>query len=428
MMIANLSSSCGSLFVRFATNVQLLYVGRILGGLSFGMCFANIPPYTGEISQSRVRKFTATFIQTFYNTGFVIIFGLTTFLDWRTAIWILLCFPLINIITLSICPESPIWLMNQGKEKECLFVLNALRGNEAIAKDEVERIKRNLNRQKELNIGDSDSSVIKNKLGILCKGTFIRPFIVVTILLTLCWHLTGGIVLGFYAIDILEGIKIPMDTYWAAFMIACFQLFSAIVANIISSVLPRRKLFMGCGILEVIGTLILGTMVYFHRQKYFLDVIEDYSFVKWIPLVGILCFYGGYFGGYVTVTFILLAELLPSNARNIGSSMASACSILSMFIVVKFIPILKGTIGLDGCFWFFSGATFCSLVFCYIFVPETFGKTLESIEDHYREICYGNKVTAKVSKINPKLNSIFVFMKLLQSKNKFNYYKSLFSF
>ena len=143
MMIANLSSSCGSLFVRFATNVQLLYVGRILGGLSFGMCFANIPPYTGEISQSRVRKFTATFIQTFYNTGFVIMFGMTTFLDWRTAIWILLCFPLINIITLSICPESPIWLMNQGKEKECLFVLNALRGNEAIAKDEVERIKRN---------------------------------------------------------------------------------------------------------------------------------------------------------------------------------------------------------------------------------------------------------------------------------------------
>ena len=69
-MIANLLSACGFLFVRFASTVELLYVGRVLGGLSFGLCFANIPPYTGEISQSRVRKFTATFMQTFYNAGF----------------------------------------------------------------------------------------------------------------------------------------------------------------------------------------------------------------------------------------------------------------------------------------------------------------------------------------------------------------------
>lgn len=401
MIIANLLSGSGFLFVRFANNVELLYFGRLVGGLSFGLCFANIPPYTGEISQSRVRKFTATFMQTFYNAGFVTTFGLTTFLDWRTAIWILLCFPCINILTISIIPESPTWLMIKNKENESMTALNSLRGNKLIALQEMKRIKQNVNKQKELSMNDNNSSFIKNKLNILCKGTFIRPFLVVTTLLTLCWHLTGGIVLGFYAIDILEGIKIPMDTYWAAFMIACFQLFSAIVANIISSVLPRRKLFIGCGILEVIGTLILGTMVYLYRQEYFVEFIKDYSFIKWIPMVGILCFYGGYFGGYVTVTFILMGELLPSNARSIGSSMASACSILSMFLVVKFIPVLKESIGLDGCFWFFSGATFCSLIFCYVFVPETFGKTLESIEDHYREICYGSKICPKTSHFNP---------------------------
>ena len=398
MILANMFSAIGFVFVRFANNVALLYFGRLIAGLSFGLCFANIPPYTGEISQSRVRKFTATFMQTFYNTGFVITFGLNTFLNWRTSIWILLCFPCITTITLLFCPESPTWLMIKGKGDLGTSVLSSLRGNPIIAATEIERIKQNLIRQTELTSIDNNSSFIKNKLKVILKGTFIRPFIVVTTLLTLCWHLTGGIVLGFYAIDILEGIKIPMDTYWAAFMIACFQLFSAVVANIISSVLPRRKLFMGCGILEVIGTLTLGAMVYFYRQKHFSELIEDYSFVKWIPLVGILCFYGGYFGGYVTVTFILLAELLPSNARNIGSSMASACSILSMFLVVKFIPILKESIGLDGCFWLFSGATSCSIIFCYFFVPETFGKTLESIEDHYRKICYGKKITPKNSR------------------------------
>ena len=107
--------------------------------------------------------------------------------------------------------------------------------------------------------------------------------------------------------------------------------------------------------------------------------------------MGILFYYGGYFAGYVTVIFTLLAELLPSNARNVGSSLATTGSISSLFILIKFGPTLQEEIGLDGCFWLFSVVTFCSIIFCYFFVPETFGKSLESIEDHYREICYGTK-------------------------------------
>ena len=91
--------------------------------------------------------------------------------------------------------------------------------------------------------------------------------------------------------------------------------------------------------------------------------------------------------------FTLLAELLPSNARSIGSSIATFFSILSLYVLVKVGPTLQATIGLDGLFWLFSGVTCCSIVFCYCFVPETFAKTLESIEDHYRYICYGNQIT-----------------------------------
>ena len=49
-----------------------------------------------------------------------------------------------------------------------------------------------------------------------------------------------------------------------------------------------------CGALEVIGNLILATMVYFNRQEYFSDVRREYPFVNWIALVGILFYYGGY--------------------------------------------------------------------------------------------------------------------------------------
>ena len=161
--------------------------------------------------------------------------------------------------------------------------------------------------------------------------------------------------IGFYTIDIIEAFKIPMNPYWCAVIIACFQLFFGIISNFVATLVFRRKLFMVCGIFETTGSLILGTMVYLNRKEYFIEFLKEYPALSWVPLAGILCFYSGYFGGYVSVMFTLLAELLPSNARSIGSSIATFFSILSLFVLVKVGPTLQATIGLDGLFWLFSG-------------------------------------------------------------------------
>ena len=396
MILANLLSLSGFLFLRFSVNVAMLYISRIIAGFSFGLCFANIPPYTGEISQPRIRKFTGSFMPTFYNIGFVITFGLSTFLKWRTILSIVLCSPCVNIILLFFCPESPTWFMNQGKKESAIAYMKALRGDSEIALKEIKRIENNLEKQREKAITTHSSSFVRKKWEILSKGTFIRPFIVITTLIAICWHWTGGPMIGFYIIDMLQGFKIPMNPYWCAVLIACFQLVFGLIATMISSLIPRRKLFICCGVLESIGTFALGTTVYLNRQRYFIELLEEYPAISWIPLLALLCFYAGYFGGYVPVCFIILAELLPSNARSIGSSMATTCSISSLFVLIKFAPALQDALGLDGSFWLFSGVTFCSVIFCYFCVPETFGKTLESIEDHYRNVCYGNKITPKI--------------------------------
>ena len=176
MISANLFSIIGFLFLRFANTVALLYLGRLTGGYCFGLGFANIPQYTGEISQSRVRKFTATLMPTFYIVGFVVTFGLSTFLSWRTVILIVLCLPCINVATLFICPESPTWLMIRSKKEQANSVMMSLRGDLEIARKEIGRMEENLARQKQIAGTDANSSFVKNKWTILSKGTFIRPF------------------------------------------------------------------------------------------------------------------------------------------------------------------------------------------------------------------------------------------------------------
>ena len=387
----------GLLFLWFAESAPLLFTGRILGGYAFGLLFANTPLYNAEISQTRLRKFTGATMVLIYNAGFVITFGLTTILSWRTTILIVMVIPSINVVALLFCPESPTWLAQSGKNEQALSTLNSLRGNNDVAMKEIQRIELNIKKQKESIIIDDGTSMAKAKIKVMTKGTFIRPFIVATTLHSIGWHWTGGPLISFYTIDIIKGFKIPMNPYQCGLIITCYQLFMSIVSAFVSFIVPRRKLYIACGVVETIGNLLVGIMVYLNRNEYLNDAEKDFPIVNWLPLVGILLYYGGYHGGYITVTFALLAELLPSNARNIGSSLATTLSIISMFILVKFGPTFQEKIGLDGCFWIFSTVCFCSIIFCYFFVPETFGKSLESIEDHYRAICNKNKVGPKMT-------------------------------
>ena len=210
---ANLISVVGFLFLRFAESATLLYVGRILGGYVFGILFANTPLYNGEISQSKLRKLTGAFMVVFHNAGLVITFGLSTILSWRTITLIMMGFPCLNTILLIFCPESPTWFMICGKNEQAISVLKSLRGNEEVAMNEIQRIEQNIRKQKESAMVDNEASPLKNKMKIMGKGTFIRPFLVVSMLLAIGWHWTGGPIITFYTIDIITGVNIPMDPH-----------------------------------------------------------------------------------------------------------------------------------------------------------------------------------------------------------------------
>ena len=60
-------------------------------------------------------------------------------------------------------------------------------------------------------------------------------------------------------------------------------------------------------------------------------------------------------------------------------------------MIVKFTPTLIDWIDLNGLFWIYGGIGFGLIIFVYFCLPETFGKTLEDIEKHYRTLCYGAK-------------------------------------
>lgn len=97
-------------------------------------------------------------------------------------------------------------------------------------------------------------------------------------------------------------------------------------------------------------------------------------------LVFTLCALGCYGMSLAPVTWVLIAEIFPNRIRGAAISVAVSALWIACFILTFMFPILKGAIGMAQTFWLYAVVCFAGFVFVYARVPETKGKTLETIE------------------------------------------------
>ena len=374
--------------LRFAYIIPMFYLGSFLGGCTGGIVNAVIPTYVAEINQPRIRKFTGSFINVGFAFGFVYTKFVGVFSNWRDTVSCMFALPILGFILFIFCPESPSWYISKGREDIAALTMKTLRGNEVAANGEITRIKENLERQQRINKGVSEKSYIRSQINIVTKGTFIRPCLVVTIMMSIFWQWSGGRHLIFYTDDILNTFKIPISPTWMAAAIGGYQFMVALLGIFLSSVIPRRVYYMGSGALLCLGNVILGVSVHLLRYEFFVNFLKVNDGMKWLPVCGFLIYFLGYQLGFMSVGFMLLGEILPSNGKEIGGCIIIQCMNVSFFLSLKSSNWMQNIMGLDGLFCLFAVVAFASIIFAYFVIPETFGKTLEEMEDHYRKICY----------------------------------------
>ncbi len=86
-----------------------------------------------------------------------------------------------------------------------------------------------------------------------------------------------------------------------------------------------------------------------------------------------------------TLIWLLLSEIFPMTIR--GFSMGAAVFVLwTTNTVISFVfPLLVGALGATLTFLLFTLVNACSLLFVWRYCPETRGRTLEELEDDFRE-------------------------------------------
>ena len=93
--------------------------------------------------------------------------------------------------------------------------------------------------------------------------------------------------------------------------------------------------------------------------------------------------------GLGPVMWLLISEIYPTKIRGKAMSLATLSVWGSNWLVAGTFLSLLHAAGPAGTFWLYAGICVAAFIFCYAFVPETKGRSLEAIERHWRH--FGEK-------------------------------------
>jgi sugar porter (SP) family MFS transporter len=381
LLAAALLFGVSSVLTGWASSFDSFVTWRILGGVAIGMASNLSPMYIAEVAPANLRGRLVAMNQLTIVIGILaaqIVNWLIAIklphagadaaavetirqswnvqLGWRWMFTAVAAPSLLFLLGALWIPESPRWLVKNGRVDRARQVLATI-GGEQHADSAVREIQ---------------GTIAGNETGRVRFGDLLESRIMKILLV--------GITLA--VLQQWSGINSIFNYAEEIYRSAGYGI-SDIMFNIVIT-----------GVINLVFTLIaIGTVDRFGRRKLMLigcagiglsHILIGIAYAMELKglsvLVFTLCALGCYGMSLAPVTWVLIAEIFPNRIRGAAISVAVSALWIACFILTYFFPILKGAIGMAKTFWLYAAICFAGFVFVYLRVPETKGKTLEQIE------------------------------------------------
>ncbi len=342
------SVSAWSLFVLF----------RIIGGVAVGASSVVGPMYISEIAPAHLRGRLAGSFQLNIVAGIFVAY-LTNFLfagigenAWRWMLGIMVVPSVLFWILLRTIPESPRWLVLNGRDAEAVPIMQKL---------------------KELNVDAAMQAIrdsVKEHKEALFQARYAKP-ILYAVLLAMFNQLSGINAILYYAPRIFEMAGFSKaDAYLQPVYIGAANLFFTLLAMTVIDKFGRKKLLL-------IGSV--GMIFFLGLTAHaFSGSVAGNSNVL-IYLIGFIAFFAFSQGA---VIWVFISEIFPNAVRSQGGSLGSFTHWIMAAIISWTFPIIVEGSGKGGfySFIFYSIMMFLQLIFIWRVMPETKGRSLEEIQ------------------------------------------------
>jgi sugar porter (SP) family MFS transporter len=347
-------------FTALATSSIIFVTARVFGGLAVGAASVLSPMYVAEVAPPKNRGMLVAIYQLAIVLGilcsFIINYGLHNIENnWRWMFATGIIPSVLFFVGLFFIPESPRWLFKAGREAESLKVLTRI-GGEKLAKTEIIEISDSLK-------GDMTSV----SLNELFKPS-ARKVMLVGFILAVLVQVSGINTIVDYAPKILlaAGVEIN-NALLQTSLVGLINFIFTFVAILFIDKIGRRTLYL-IGSMGMVITLILLAISFYMKMEGIFTLICILMFIA---------FFASCIG---PVFWTLVSEIFPNRIRGKAVAFASFTQWIFNFLVVLLFPHFLASLGGAKTFLFLAIMSFMQLLFTYLYVPETKGKSLEEIE------------------------------------------------
>ncbi|CAH0018760.1 unnamed protein product [Clonostachys rhizophaga] len=249
----------------FAPSLPVLFVSKLLLGLSVGLSTATPPLYVTENAPAALRSSLSSLT----NVIIVLGFFLSSITGWgsskihgewsyRLAFVMTFLVPTLFAIVLPFLPESPVWYVKKGRDDDARKAIVKLYGKNEDVEERLNFIKSEL----EVAAGEANMAKQTSWRAIFSKEHRSRTLVAVLGLQS--QNFSGGYFANTYQTYYFELIG-QADPFGLTAISSTLQFLSNCVAVSISDVMPRRKSLIGggtllcCWSIIIAGTSLAGT-------------------------------------------------------------------------------------------------------------------------------------------------------------------------
>ena len=357
---------------------------RIVGGVGIGIVSIVSPIYISEVSPAKIRGTLVSLYQLAVTIGFLLAYMANWAIDanidpsvcgdvtlwqkimhteaWRGMLGSETLPALLFFFIIFFIPESPKWLIVNGKLDKASKVLNKIYATPAEAEEEIK--------------------VTQNSLKGETKGAWadlLKPGILIAVVAGSAIAILGQF-MGVNAV-LYYGPKI--------FSEAGFDnpMFSTVLVGVVNCVTTVLAVF----IIDRVGR---KQLIYWGVSGMIICLVAIGIYFAWGSQLGLgNAFMLTFFLAYVfctaisicAVVFVLLSEMYPNSVRGRAMSIAGFALWIGTYLIGQLTPVLLG--------WSQAGTFFVFAVMCVPYmlimwkvIPETTGKTLEEIEGYWNSL------------------------------------------
>jgi sugar porter (SP) family MFS transporter len=335
-------------------------VFRFVGGLAIGSASIICPLYISEIAPARIRGALVSINQMTIVTGILLAYFVNWILvgagpsNWR---WMFAAATVPAVIFFGLVlrvPESPRWLMKQGRDEEALEVLCRVNAPGPAAA-EVLSIKETL-------------ALEQGKLSELFKPGF-RTALLVGVVLAVFQQITGINAVIYYSPRFFEtaGLARGAAILQSTIVGLVNVLFTIVAIALVDRVGRKPLLLTACGGMGV-SFILLGAAFKFQL------------FSGGLVLVFTLLYIAFFAMAMGPIVWVVIAEIFPTRIRGQAMAIATVALWFADFVVSLSFPVIADKLHESFAFWLYAGMCVVDFIFMLFFLPETKGKSLEDIE------------------------------------------------